>query len=52
MIPKSITPAAFARTSRSSTFQLDGDDMDAIARLDYPQNGKTGSRPEEFNELY
>lgn len=51
-IPKSVTPDRIRANLHVLDFTLDEDDLRAIHGLDDPENGKTGSRPEEFNDLF
>jgi 2,5-diketo-D-gluconate reductase A len=50
-IPKSVHPDRIRSNLELFDFGLDSDDLRQIAELDDP-NGKTGSKPEEFNDLY
>ena len=50
-IPKSVHPDRIRSNLDLFDFALDPDDLRMIAGLDDP-NGKTGSKPEEFNDLY
>ena len=50
-IPKSVHPDRIRSNLELFDFTLDPEDLRDIAALDDP-NGKTGSKPEEFNDLY
>jgi 2,5-diketo-D-gluconate reductase A len=51
VIPKSTHAERIRSNFDVFGFELDQDDMDKIATLDRP-DGKTGSEPAEFNDLY
>ena len=50
-IPKSIHPERIRENLDLFDFTLDPYDLNEIDNLDDP-DGKTGSNPEEFNDLY
>ena len=51
VIPKSTHAERIRSNFDVFGFELDQDDMDRIAKLDRP-DGKTGSQPAEFNDLF
>ena len=51
VIPKSVHPDRIRSNLELFDFSLDPSDLSEIAALDDP-NGKTGSKPEDFNDLY
>ena len=52
VIPKSVTPDRIRENFDVTSFTLGEDEMGQIAGLDDPQNGRTGSDPDRFNDLY
>ena len=50
-IPKSVHPERIAENLDVFNFELTPDEVERIDALDDP-NGKTGSKPEEFNDLF
>lgn len=51
-IPKSVTPGRIRENLDIFDFALTPEHMSRIAALDDPANGKTGSHPETFNDLF
>jgi 2,5-diketo-D-gluconate reductase A len=51
VFPKSVTPQRIAENFALFDFELNDDDIDAIAALDKGEEGRTGPNPDRFNNI-